>query len=151
MPANHLVLPLAQRKTPSPPAGLKPTQPSLRRPRGVFPALAPHANCQSPGLLGGSTSWPSKSRDAYAKGLLARVQSLLPGRGGLWECLDIKPHKGLPQSLRGGCRTPGILHPQPPREGPSLLVPGKTHRPGFQNPKVGSPAQPGMDKREAGH
>lgn len=99
----------------------------------------------------GSTSWPSKSRDAYAKGLLARVRSLLPGRGGLWECLDIKPHKGWPQSWRVGCGTPGLLHAQPPHEGPSLLVPGKTHRPGFQNPQVGSPAQPGMDKREAGH
>lgn len=90
----------------------------------------------------GSTSWPSKSRDAYAKGLLARVQSLLPGRGGLWECLDIKPHKGCPQSLREGYRTPGLLHPQPPREGPPLLG-------AWENPQAWVPEPPGRQPRTA--
>lgn len=99
----------------------------------------------------GSTSWPSKSRDAYAKGLLARVRSLLPGRGGLWECLDIKPHKGCPQSRREGYRTPGLLHPQPPREEPSFIGAWENLQAWVPEPKVGSPAQPGMDKREAGH
>lgn len=101
----------------------------------------------------GSTSWPSKSRDAYAKGLLARVRSLLPGRGGLWECLDIKPHKGCPQSRREGYRTPGLLHPQPPREEPSFIGAWENLQAWVPEPKVGSPAQPGLDrgKRDTGH